>query len=1002
MFFDYTTPSVGTALHADDATPAALADRLAAGLQVSAQTQAITKKDGPTVRKFLRTDVVFVSIPLTQLTYELVMATPFTRDYCTVAAFVQGRVLGEMVLAFQTPEMITKADEMVRLMEGLQLIYPGARDHACAEQCYGLPAAGRAEVIGNRLDKRAKWLLNLLGGEGKQLKRSNGAAIRSKFTLSSDVLVRNETGEEVPLESLKSGDAVACPVHLDRSNVATVVVMEDGSHAVCCPKCKRTYTTRRARNSYDFTNFDRTIRALWSEDAAQLPAAGKRADITYAEQRFLQPFKVEEDGLLMVKSPKGTGKTAFLEQLVKHFRKLHKRVLVIGHRRNLLSETARRLRVDCYFLTDYSQDAMTVAMQPGAGLHADTFEEGDEDGSPKASSKDTAANVRYMYVAPSSSYAVCLDSLPTLKPKKDKYDVIIIDESEQVFAHLLGSTLKDNRRLVYLLLKHYLGKASNIVALDADMGMVTMRSMFELVPSNTPVQILVNEPRIARGIVNMYNTRGRVVALMVDAVLAGKKIFVATNSKKKAADLELAIKAVAPGARTRLVTADNAQSADVQRFLQKLPERYEHEVDALIASPALGTGVDISFRDEDGGPRQVVGAVFGFFEANIVTHFDIDQHLMRVREPGEVHVWVSEQPMDYETDVACILEELRKATRDTNQILGFKDDGTPEYDKAAGLSRIWAEVLAAGRGSKNDLARQFELLRRHDGWEVVRHADDEASNERGKEMLQRAKERRRQQYIAGLLAAEVIGWEQAADLAEREKLGLELTQDQQDELERYRITRFYDRELTEELLNFDNEGRTRGCIDRLERLLCNRNWLTGLDAQDETRHLQIDRRHNLLQRSLLEDAFVAAGLFDTDQRTFKQDVMVESGQLAEFVKVVKEQAAQFEHVFGTPMRADLEYKPMLQLQAMLGLVGLSVDVREVSQSGGKKTRRYALNWTTYEALAKVVRTRDEVLKREVLQEFAPSNDERWTCRIDKKAPLGAGLRDYIARKKANN
>lgn len=90
-------------------------------------------------------------------------------------------------------------------------------------------------------------------------------------------------------------------------------------------------------------------------------------------------------------------------------------VLLIGHRQSLIKEAANRLGIDCYL--DYES----------IGGHR---------------------NQRF-------GYAICLDSLPKVTTaggrtkreakwqKPPQYDVVILDESEQVISHLLSETLRE-------------------------------------------------------------------------------------------------------------------------------------------------------------------------------------------------------------------------------------------------------------------------------------------------------------------------------------------------------------------------------------------------------------------------------------------------------------------------------------------------------------------------------------------------------------------------------
>ena len=65
------------------------------------------------------------------------------------------------------------------------------------------------------------------------------------------------------------------------------------------------------------------------------------------------------------------------------------------------------------------------------------------------------------------------------------------------------------------------------------------------------------------------------------------------------------------------------------------------EIQVLMCSPSLGTGIDITFPDpqclEESGLCKV-DCVFGFFYPKVNTHTDMDQQLWRVRNPGQVKV----------------------------------------------------------------------------------------------------------------------------------------------------------------------------------------------------------------------------------------------------------------------------------------------------------------------------------------------------------------------------
>jgi hypothetical protein len=75
-----------------------------------------------------------------------------------------------------------------------------------------------------------------------------------------------------------------------------------------------------------------------------------------------------------------------------------------------------------------------------------------------------------------------------------------------------------------------------------------------------------------------------------------------------------------------------------------------------------------------------------------------------------------------------------------------------------------------------------------------------------------------------LLAAASLEQSDANELMERDKKGIALTDSERDELDRYKLESFYDDGISVELIAFDDEGRTRAAVQRLECLVCSREY----------------------------------------------------------------------------------------------------------------------------------------------------------------------------------
>ncbi|HEY8904549.1 MAG TPA: plasmid replication protein, CyRepA1 family, partial [Rhodoferax sp.] len=647
-----STWSNQTILNPDD-----LAALLAQGKFIAA---ARKQPDGESITdKFGQADLLMVRIDLARLPLETALGHDFTQRHASVAAHQLTDDGGTLLLAFELTAPTLKADFYRRLLAGLEALYAGSRHHTDEKQAYGLTAGCTTTVLGNKLDASSQVILDKLGREAMQQRAGKweGAYLRSRVTLDRSDIFTLATGEEVALQELPNEFEIACPIHIDHKATAVVRWFADGTPGVQCDHCQRTYAAPNTQRDYDFDHFDRILKQLDPTCREDVDIGGVIVEdrpITFLNTRYLPALEIRgADGYLIsdagngpleirrgvtyVKSPKGSGKTEALVPFVEQCKKQHWRVLLIGHRRALLQSMAARLGLDPYFVVE---DSATPVRNPSADCL--TFaDDGDSlTGPPVAAEDDADKPAKYHRLEPTRAYAVCLDSLMGLQPEKDehKYPVIIIDESEQVFAHLVGETLADSRRAVFARLSHYLKNAAIVVLLDADLNRVTMDAMCAVGRNDTPVRFVVNEYKAEKREIRMYGSSAQLTAELLRRVDDGEKSYVATNSLAMAENLRQLLLQRFPDKVVLVVSSKTSGQKSTQELLADIPSRFRRNLDVLIASPAIGTGVDITFKDQHGEDECIVKNVFGFFSRNIITHLDIDQQLMRVRHPGQVHV----------------------------------------------------------------------------------------------------------------------------------------------------------------------------------------------------------------------------------------------------------------------------------------------------------------------------------------------------------------------------
>lgn len=993
-------------------------------------SQAVAPNAAPA---FQASGFVAVAIDLTLLPLSAVLGAPFTEQYCSVAAHPQPDASGECVtgvclLAFELPTAMRDAAAYALLQAGLECRYRGARQSSGALQEYRSARVCVASQLGGRLSVEAVQELAQLGKETKLIARDPSRPLRSRVWLDLDVVAHTAGRDEAMTVGLlhptdmrpkQAAPDVFCPIHADIQPSAYVFRLHDGRPLLACVHCRRAYTTRDASNDYDFGRFDNVVHELAKGQAH----SGTATQFDVRDERYLSGVPILP-GILCVKSPKGSGKTEVLAKLIETCKRDGQHVLVVGHRRTLLLAMARRLGLWCYMVPPdvverapkdkWEKNAQLHSVLPSAAQAREDFmrrfvdrrataKDGkagsvptvgqsnllveDLTGSDQADDAVTAvlddmfAGQDFKFGEPRHYYAVSLDSLTVLDPTRHRYDVVIIDESEQVFSHLVGTTLKDKRREVFKLLEHYLRVAKTVVLLDADLGMVTMTACFSMkLRPETPVRFVLNEPRQQEGVLKVYSSKAQLTARLRAAVSLGEKCYVAANSKNQAIELHQSLTKSFPGLRAAVIHSDNSATAETQTLLRDITAKFENDLDVLIASPALGTGIDITFKDGQGASRIVVDHVFGMFGGMINTHFDMDQQMMRVRHPGQVHLWVDQTEHHFETDLQVIKKELLRTAGETRTLIGYEDDGTPKLAADDRLVDIWATVRAANSGSKNRLSTLLQQLRVSNGWQLQPVAREDDETKAGIAALKLGKELRTVERFARIAGARLLDAGSAAKLEERHRKGLPLDVEQHWAIERYRIEKCYCEPVTNELIELDADGRTRAAVRILEIMMSPDSVNEAIDKRQvgDGQHDQGtwigDQAARCVKARLLRDVLAAAGIYDIAKRDLDGDVAVEQDMLTPFVQAMRKNSRQFESVFDLKMRKNASYQAVRQLGAVVEKIGLRLVPDRTSDAGGAKVRWYRLDGERLDWMRRILAQREQARLRDKAKREAEATE----------------------------
>ncbi|MFM0390772.1 plasmid replication protein, CyRepA1 family [Paraburkholderia phytofirmans] len=867
-------------------------------------------------------------------------------------------------VVFVLNRTIADAREMVAAYDGVVRKFGG--DGSCKEPCRGFfgSLGSNPIIFGNVLpDNELDTLIS--SGSIKRVSdrvccdSGNDLGARASQTsgdpLEKDQMVRLARGQgrTVLLKDLPKLTPIYCPKHFPENNPsAYVITNRHGVNGIRCRKCCLAYwpkdELRKKRLPYNFYEIEDLIKEadyyqtpanVYDPDEVGAPSnlvsnlldelPGERTCHLFSKQYLshFEPGIPLHEGITFIRSPKASGKTQWLEKIVLDCKAAGQSVLLVGHRQTLLQSMAKRLELTCYFYVE------------GSAIRNNQ---------------------------PDDHYAICVDSIgKLLNPMFRNYDVVIIDESEQVFSHLTSDTLKSKRRQCYQKLFHYLRAGKSIIVADADLGPITADAVCAATQSGTPYHFYLNQRKESRCDLHAYESEFHLQAELMDAVRAGGRHYITTNSKKKAEVLQEAIRyEFGESRKTMLVTSETTSQPEVQAFVNNIKTDILN-YDVVVASPTLGTGVDITFEND----AQLVDTVFGFFVPRVNTHFDIDQQLARVRHPKAIKVWVAPDRFGFETEPEAILSEVLDNAVLNDTIIGFHDDGRPLLDET--YLNVYAQVTAMSRASKNNLRANFMELRRRNGWKVVSIEPDTNLMKDGKNRYKKASDVIDAKRIDEICMADKINPETYRELRGKRDMGRRLTRAEENSMRRQELEAFYREDISPELVVLDKNGQLRKQVRMMELYSLPFDRLSeGSKADREAGHFLSDTSADPLKKAMLYQLLSAAGLAD-ESNLIKTGVVVSQHTLGDFAKVCDEYAVKIQELFDINVRTrDLHTKTMQKLSKVLELIGLKNAPPTREKVGNVTTYYYELDVGSLDLVRGIVERRaGEVVKPALMLDF---------------------------------
>ena len=948
-----------------------------AGYSFSAQHKNKHRKSG----NFICSDFIAVDID-NGLTLDTALSDNFIKEYGSIIYTSESHTEENhrFRIIFETEKTITSSKDMKNAYTGLIKKIGG--DKSCTDACrqfYG-SSKPNTNLLGNVMPESVLQEIIILGEESlhqrdtADSRKSNGkVSIVSRTSLDPEQLVKLPNGDMESLARLSERTSIYCPIHIDNNPSAFVVKSKKGVNGVHCSSCQTTYFSNIDMPLYDFNYGLRNITDMTLEEFESIEEGEyltyKDSNIIKLNEKYLPNIKTKT-ALTLIRSPKGSGKTQWLEGIIKQHKKewvfkkgSYKRqfhpdgmlsetkrsILLIGHRQMLVQSVAIRLG-----LTSYSE---TVNMERNGKLVSELRKN-----------------------PPERHYAICVDSLSTLlNPKQNHYDIVLIDEVEQVLSHLTSDTVKDKRIETFLYFKHYIDQAEKVYVLDADLNQLTVNTLYDLVSDTSKsVTFITNDNTVKDKELYLYKNKQHLTDELIKAIERGERCFVCTNSKKQVSRLvEYIEERFSETKKVLGITADNSQDVNIQKFIRSIKSEIL-KYDVVIVSPTVGTGVDITFPYNESH----IDNVFGFFEARVTTHFDIDQQISRVRHPKSIKVWISPETFRFSIDSEIIKAEIIDRDRSVRKLTGIKPDGTRQYDYNEEYLNLYSNVTAMTRGSKNNLRYHFRKLKEYYGWKVVEIERNEQSSKSGLAIHRRGSELYEEERVRKIVNAKIITKKEYGFLIKRKKK-YSLSPEEEDAMRRYEIESFYQSPISEESVKKDKNGKLRQQIRNYTLYVTHESDLLVRDVIDNKYNPYMTDKKNLsIKSNLFYELLSSANLADEENRIITEK-LIDMDSLVEFTKCCKKNKERIAQMLQVDIRKDIEKKPTQQLSQILKLIGISWTKCKPQKRNGSKVYRYLIKQEVIDELNEIVDRRQDrqatkkwLTEREQIQENRLFTDDQ--------------------------
>lgn len=526
-------------------------------------------------------------------------------------------------------------------------------------------------------------------------KDDNGNRIAARRSLIPDLEIFVSAGRVVYIcfdKDTKRKTVKACNAAIGiigsllRSRYCTAYVVKWGASA----KGVDDLIAQHGASAFNFAYEGALLFSSWQRRAAyrlSYPAN------VFKRDRYLGELSIPDSAkLVVIKSPKGTGKTESIAKLVGDAQSEGIPALILTHRVQLGEALCDRMGVPY----------VSNIVEFGAGK--------------------------------ALGYGLCVDSLrpdsqARFNPEAWEDALIIIDECEQVFWHLLNaSTEVKTHRCTVLeqfkqLIQNVVNGAGRIILSDADLSDISIDYIKALAGVDLQPFVVVNDWKPEEGW-NIYNYSDTTPAALLSdlsaAILNGERPLILCSAQKVSSKwgtqtLEAWLNKLNPDFPVLRIDSESVSDPSHPAYgcianLNDVLPRYK----AVIASPSIETGVSIDIRGH-------FTSVWGIFQG-VQSDNAVRQALARVREEVDRYVWIAKKSASVVGNGATAPRQLLatqsrafKSHIALLQAIDFELEGNSDLSSL----RTWAALACRLNSGKRDYREAILEALAEEGHDII-------------------------------------------------------------------------------------------------------------------------------------------------------------------------------------------------------------------------------------------------------------------------------------------